>query len=290
MLKKRIIGCLIVRDGIVVQSINFRSYLPVGRPKIAVEYLNRWSIDEIAVLDITAGRNGDGPNVRLVKEVSDRCFVPLTAGGGIRSLRHVEMLIQGGADKISVNTAALETPELITEVANAFGSQSVIVSIDAVSDGRGGHRVWSFRERRALDATPVEHARRAEGRGAGEILLNSVDRDGSKAGYDIGLVGELASKVGIPVIALGGAGHPRHFAEVFQKTAAAAAAAANYFHFTEHSVITTKSFLERDGLGVRLDGEVNYQDSGFARTGRIRKKDDLVLDELRFVPVEPDEL
>lgn len=288
MLKKRLIGCLIVRDGIVVQSVNFRSYLPVGKPKIAVEYLNRWSIDEIVVLDITAGRNGAGPNVKLVDEVSNRCFVPLTVGGGIRGLRHVEMLIQGGADKISMNTAALQTPGLIAEVANAFGSQSVIVSIDAVANGAGKHRVWSFREGRALDASPAEHARRAESFGAGEILLNSVDRDGSKAGYDIGLVEEVASSVRVPVIAVGGAGHPRHFAEVFQKSAAAAA--GNYFHFTEHSVITTKAFLEREGVVVRLDGAVNYQSSEFAGSGRIQKKDDLVLDELRFVPVEPDDL
>lgn len=282
MLKQRLIGFLPVRHGIVVQSIGFERYLPVGRPKIAVEFLNQWGIDEIILVDITASAEGRTIDIDMVREVSKVCFVPLTVGGGIRSVDDMTALIHSGADKISINSAAFRRPELITEGAETFGSQCIIVSLDAKRRA-GGVEVMAGPDRTPTGAHPVELAKKAERLGAGEILLNSIDRDGSKAGYDLPMVAEVAAAVNIPVIVCGGVGHPQHFAEALSTPNTAALAAGNYFHFTEHSPITTKAYLKGAGSGhLRLDTYADYREFGHEPDGRIARKDDEALESLFF--------
>ncbi len=281
MEKRRLIGCLVVKGGIVVQSIGFRQYLPVGKPEIAVEFLNNWGIDEIVLLDIDATREGRGPDFTMIERVSKKCFVPLTAGGGIRNLEDMRRLIRHGADKIAINTAAVKSAGLIKQASDVLGDQCIVVSIDA-RKVNGKYEVFldSGREPTGLD--PAKFAKQTAAMGAGEIFLNAVDRDGAKQGYDIELIKNVAAAVSIPVIACGGAGHPQHFSEALIKGNATAVAAANYFHFTEHSPVVTKAFLKEQGIDVRLDTYATYEGFSFDDKGRIGKRSESYLDKLRF--------
>ena len=282
MLKNRIVATLLVNDGIVVQSVNFKKYLPVGRVDIAVEFLNDWGIDEIVLLDIKATLQNRSPNLTMISQASKKGFVPLTVGGGIKTVSDIKNVIQSGADKVSINYAAITQPSLIEEGAIIFGNQCIMVSIDTRKNQDGQYEVFTQSGRLSMGKSPVEVAKISEDYGAGEILLNSIDRDGSKQGYDIELIQQVTDAVKIPVIACGGVGHPRHFLEGITLGKASAVAAGNYFHFTEHSVITTKSYLENDGIGVRLNTYAHYKDFNFLETGRLARKIDEDLEELRF--------
>jgi len=264
MLSKRIIGSLIVKEGIVVQSLSFSRYLPVGSPEVAVEFLNQWGVDEIVVLDITASAAGE-PNYALVERLAQRVRVPLAYGGGIRSLEAMRRLIAGGADKLVVNTAAKDNPSLIQEGAAVFGDQCIVVSIDVHEGGAAG---------------ATERAMAAQKMGAGEILLRTIERDGSKKGFDTDALKAVANAVQVPVIAAGGCGAAAHVADAFG-SGAAAVAIGNMLHFTEHSVVTIKQELKQAGVPVRLDTYATYD--GFAfESGRVQKRDDEYLQKLRF--------
>jgi len=288
VLKNRVIGCLIVKGGIVVQSTGFRSYLPVGRPEIAVEFLNSWGIDEIVLLDIDATREGRGPDIGLVARASKCGLVPLTVGGGIRHIDDIRDLIHAGADKVSINKAALLTPVLVREAAAVFGSQCIVVSIDARQNSPRKWEVYSDGGRVATGKEPWTWAREVERLGAGEIFLTSVDRDGGFNGYDLELISRVAGAVTIPVIVCGGAGHPKHFLEALGIDGVSAVAAGNFFHFTEHSVVVAKAYLKAVGIDIRLDTYPTYGEAEFAENGRILKKPDPVLEELifEFIPKE----
>lgn len=281
MLKKRIVATLIIKDGIVVQSIGFDKYLPIGNIGICVEFLNKWGIDEIILLDIDKTSQGKGPDFKLITEVSKKIFVPLTVGGGIRNLGDIRKLIHYGADKISINKQALINAKIIREASNIFGNQCIVVSMDAKFKN-GEYQVYSDNGKNPTGLDPVKWAKEVESLGAGEILLNSIDRDGSKRGYDLKIIKKVSQSVSIPVIACGGAGHPKHFLDVFTKTGALASAAGNFFHFTEHSPITLKSFLVEKGVDVRLDTYANYRGISFMENGRIAKRPESYLDKLRF--------
>lgn len=284
MLKKRVIAVLVVRDGIVVQSIGFRRYLPVGSPRIAAEFLDRWGVDEIVLLDISATAAGRSPDLRMVREVAKACHVPLMVGGGIRSLDHVRELIRSGADKVAFNQAALYAPELLRRAADVFGTQCIVASIDSVRN-KDGLRVYDYIRQSVLDQEPQEMAHRMVEWGAGEVLINSVDRDGRGQGYDLELIQAVRRAVSVPVICCGGARTPHHFAEVFCKTDVDAAAAANLFHFTEHSVTTTKAAL-KPVVAVRLDTLPDYSGNSFDAEGRLVKKPDQTLEDMRFIRIE----
>lgn len=284
MLKKRIVATLLVKGGIVVQSIGFRRYLPVGKPAIAVEFLNHWGIDEIILLDIDATRSGRPPDFEMVRRASVRCHVPLTVGGGITQVEHIRQLMRCGADKVSFNQAVLHRPDLLTAAARIFGDQCVVASIDALLTGTG-HRVHDYTRHCALTQTPVELAAQMQQFGAGEILINSVDRDGSYRGFDLDLINDVCAAVTVPVICSGGAGHARHFVEAFQHTRASAAAAANFFHFTEHSVATVKAQISCD-VPVRREGHADYGGNSFDASGRLLKKSDRELEDMLFVRIE----
>jgi imidazole glycerol-phosphate synthase subunit HisF len=281
MLKSRIVGVVVVRDGWVVQSIGFQRFLPVGRPSIAVEYLNRWGIDEIVLLDITASRQGRSPNFTTVSEVSKLCHVPLSVGGGIRHLQDVKQLLASGADKVIVNRAALEDPTLLRRAASVFGNQCIVTSIDVRREANGCFRVMRDGGTHETEWELKDWAAKVEQNDAGEILLTSIDQDGAQTGYDVECIRAVANAVRIPVIACGGVGHPRHFVEAFA-VGASAAAAGNFFHFAEHSPQLAKEHLSRVGVDVRQEVTTSYARSHFASDGRVEKIDDAVLEALRF--------
>jgi cyclase len=251
MLSKRVIACMDVRDGQVVKGVQFQDLRHAGDPAELAKRYNVEGIDEVVVLDITATIEGRRTLAHTVRAVAAEIFLPLAVGGGIRSESDAATVIDAGADKVSLNTAALKQPDLITTLANRYGSQAVIVAIDAKRhDDRFAVYVRSGQTDAARDA--VEWAKEAEARGAGEILLTSMDRDGTKSGFDCALTAAVSTAVNIPVIASGGAGGLDHFVDVFTEGRADAALAASIFHFAESSVHELKVRMRERGIPVRL--------------------------------------
>ena len=284
MLKKRITATLVIKDGLVVQSIGFKRYLPIGKPAIAIEYLNTWGIDEIIILDISATAKGRVPDYEMIRNASLKCFVPLTVGGGIYDIKHIKELMQCGSDKIAINHNAIFHPELIKNSAKIFGNQCVVVSIDAVNTS-DGYRVYDYISQKALSITPAQMAKKSVELGAGEILLNSVDRDGSYLGYDKVLINSVCNNVSVPVIVCGGAKNANDMIDVLQTTSASAASASNFFHFIEHSVNIAKAKIVKK-LNVRLETHADYRDYNFDENCRLIKKDDKELEEMLFMRIE----
>ena len=284
MLKKRVAATLVVKDGIVVQSINFKKYLPVGRPDIAIEFLNQWGIDEIILLDISASRNNSEPDFKMVKKAAKKCYVPLTVGGGIKNIEHIRELMHCGADKISLNHSALYQPQLITEAAHVFGDQCVVVSIDAVNTD-DSYRVYDHVAKKNLEFTPADFAKKVIEYGAGEILINAVHKDGSYSGFDIELINSVCAVASVPVICCGGAKNAADFIKVLGETKVSAASAANFFHFTEHSINITKSIISQQ-LPVRVETHATYNESSFDEQFRITKKTDKELEEMLSIRIE----
>ena len=251
MLTKRIIACMDVRDGQVVKGVQFQQLRHAGDPGELAERYNVEGIDEVVVLDITATLESRQALARTINAVARQIFLPLTVGGGIRSEEDAAAAVDAGADKVSLNTAALRNPDLITTLASRYGSQAVIVAIDAKRRGDGfAVYVRSGTSDAARDA--VEWAREAESRGAGEILLTSMDRDGTRSGFDCEMTAAVANAVNIPVIASGGAGGLDHFADVFTRGHADAALAASIFHYADTSVSELKRYLREKNIPVRL--------------------------------------
>jgi imidazole glycerol-phosphate synthase subunit HisF len=251
MLSKRIIACLDVRNGQVVKGVHFEGLRNAGDPAELAARYNEEGIDEVVILDITATLEGRRALADTVSAVAKRIFIPLTVGGGIRSEDDAAAAVDAGADKVSLNTAALTSPGLISTLAARYGSQAVIVAIDAKwVDGRALVYVRSGQSGTEREA--VEWAREAAERGAGEILLTSIDRDGTRQGFDCVLTAAVSTAVPIPVIASGGAGSLEHFCDVFQEGKADAALAASIFHFSEHGVRTLKQLLRSYAIPVRL--------------------------------------
>ena len=251
MLSKRIIACLDVRDGAVVKGVSFEGLRNAGDPAELARRYNAEGIDELVVLDVTATIERRRALARTVADVSRELFIPLTVGGGITSDADAGAVIEAGADKVSINSAALADPSLISRLANRYGSQAVVVAIDAKFSG-DGWTVYTRGGRSATTREAVEWAKQAESCGAGEILLTSIDKDGTRSGFDCELTSAVASAVSIPVIASGGAGTFEHFREVFTTGCADAALAASVFHFSEHAVPELKTYLASHGLPIRL--------------------------------------
>jgi len=256
---KRIIPCLDCKDGRVVKGVRFVDLRDAGDPGDLAEIYNREGADELVMLDISASREGRATLMDTVNRVARRLFIPLTVGGGVRAVDDALRLLAAGADKVGINTAAVETPDLIGKLATRFGSQAVVVAIDArrnaASEGANGEvrwRVLTYGGTHETDLDAVEWARRVESIGAGEILLTSMDADGTQSGFDCELTSTVSRAVHIPVIASGGAGSPAHFAEVFLRGAADAALAASIFHFDQHTIRGLKEYLSAAGVPMRL--------------------------------------
>ncbi|WP_300268689.1 imidazole glycerol phosphate synthase subunit HisF [uncultured Flavonifractor sp.] len=251
MLAKRIIPCLDVRDGRVVKGVNFVNIRDAGDPVELAKYYSDQGADEIVFLDITATSDARDTVADVVERTAAQVFVPLTVGGGIRTLEDFQRLLRAGADKISVNSAAVARPELIAEAAERFGSQCVVLAVDARSRGDGTWEVVVAGGRKPTGMDLIEWVKRGEALGAGEILLTSMDADGTKAGFDLAMTKAVTDAVSIPVIASGGCGSLAHFAEVFEETGCDAALAASLFHFGELTVPQVKEYLETRQIPVR---------------------------------------
>jgi imidazole glycerol-phosphate synthase subunit HisF len=254
MLSKRIIACLDVRNGQVVKGVNFEGLRSAGDPAELARRYNAEGIDELVILDITATLEARRALADTIRAVARELFIPLAVGGGVRTEGDAAAAVEAGADKVSLNTAALEQPALITAIAERYGSQAVVVAIDAkrATPGSGRFSVFSRSGQADAGRDAVEWAREAESRGAGEILLTSIDRDGTKAGFDCTMTAAVSSAVSIPVIASGGAGSLDHFVDVFTTGRADAALAASIFHYAETSVRALKQHLHDHGIPVRL--------------------------------------
>ncbi len=269
MLAKRIIPCLDCKDGRVVKGVQFEHLRDAGDPAALAERYNEEGADELVLLDISASREGRATLLQTVHQVAGQLFIPLTVGGGVRTVEDARRLLAQGADKVAVNTAAVENPQLLRELADRFGSQAVVAAIDArrqrlppslLPDEQLKSRaitwnvvIYGGTRETALDA--IGWARQAEALGAGEILLTSMDADGGQTGFDCELTSAISHAVHIPVIASGGAGRPEDFAEVFLRGAADAALAASVFHFRQYSLRGLKKYLESRGIPVRIVAE-----------------------------------
>jgi cyclase len=251
MLAKRIIPCLDVKDGRVVKGVNFVNLRDAGDPVDNAKVYNDEGADELVFLDITATYEARKTMVDVVKRVAEQVFMPFTVGGGISSNEDIRALLNAGCDKVSINTAAVKRPEFVSEASDRFGTQCVVVAIDAKQKEDGSWEVYVKGGREATGIDAVEWARKVEGLGAGEILLTSMDRDGTKDGFDVELTRAISGAVNIPVIASGGCGKLEHFLEVFKETKADAALAASIFHFREFSIAQVKQFLRNGGILVR---------------------------------------
>lgn len=262
MLTKRIIPCLDVTDGRVVKGTRFLELRDAGDPVESAVAYNDQGADELVFLDITASSDNRATMVDVVRRTAERCFMPLTVGGGIRTVDDMRQMLLAGADKVGVNTAAVHNPDLVSAGAEAFGRQCIVVAIDAKRNGDGSWSVYTHGGRNATALDAVAWAREVERRGAGEILLTSMDSDGTKAGYDIALNRAVSGAVRIPVIASGGAGTLDHMVEVLRDGMADAVLAASIFHFGEYTVADVKRYLAQHGLPVRLLDEGSAASTG----------------------------
>ncbi|MBN1288284.1 MAG: imidazole glycerol phosphate synthase subunit HisF [Actinobacteria bacterium] len=252
MLAKRIIPCLDVKNARVVKGVNFIDLQDAGDPVELAAYYDREGADELVFLDITASHENRDTIIELAGRVGDEVFIPYTIGGGIGTLEMIRDLLAAGADKVSINTAAVNNPDLVRESAEKFGSQCIVVAIDGKARRDGGFEVYTHGGRTPSGLDVVEWARKVEKLGAGEIMLTSMDRDGTRIGYDIPMTKAVCDAISIPVIASGGAGTLEHLAEAIELTGCDAVLAASIFHYKEHAIAGTKQFLRGRNIEVRL--------------------------------------
>jgi len=267
MLKSRLIPCIITKGNLVVQSYNFKKYLPIGDVKTAIEFFVNWDVDEIILIDIDATKEKRKPNFNLVEWAATECFVPLTVGGGINEIQDIRNLLNAGADKVCINNIVLNNPEFVSNASEIFGSKCITVSLD-VKKMQNDHFVYDYTSRSETDINIIDMAIKMEALGAGELFLNSVDNDGMRKGYDLELMKKVTNIVNIPVIACGGVGKVEHLSQGITEGGCQAAAAANIFQHTEHSTIAAKSHMLKSGVKVRLSSDVKYDNFIFDRIGR----------------------
>lgn len=252
MLKIRIIPCLDVKDGRVVKGVNFVDLVDAGDPVEQAKLYDAQGADELCFLDITASHEQRDTLYHMVEKVADSCFMPFTVGGGVRSLEDIRRLLLAGADKVSINTAAVHRPEFVKEAAEKFGNQCIVVAVDAKSVVPGRYEIFTHGGRNPTGLDAIAWAQRMEAYGAGEILLTSMDRDGTKAGYDLPLTRAIADAVGVPVIASGGVGEMRHFVEGVREGHASALLAASVFHFGTFTIPQVKAAMKQENIPVRV--------------------------------------
>ncbi len=251
MLKKRVIPVLLLKDGRMVKGVRFANFRDTGNPRTTVRIYSAQDADELAFLDIEQGVKSRDVILSIIRDAALECFMPLTAGGGIQSLDDIREFLLAGADKVIITTAAVMNPEMIASAAKKYGSQCIVAGID-YKGVDGEEKVWIRSGSEATDLNPIIHAQRLVELGAGEIFLNSIDRDGTMEGYDLSFAEKMVNAVSVPVIVCGGAGNFMHLAELLQKTEVSAAACASIFHFGDNNPIRARSYLRNQGVPMRV--------------------------------------
>ena len=251
MLKKRVIPVLLLRDGRMVKGVRFTDFRDTGNPRTAVRIYSAQDADELVFLDTQAGMQSHQALLEIVRDAAEECFMPLAAGGGISTIEEARELLMAGADKVVVTTAGVTQPALLKDIASRFGNQALVAGIDYKNDALDNARVWIRCGSEPTDIEPVAHAKALVALGAGEILLNSIDRDGTMSGYDLEMASAIANAVNVPVIACGGAGNFMHIADLFNSTTVSAAACASIFHFGDNNPIRARAYLKNLGLPCR---------------------------------------
>jgi len=252
MLKTRIIPCLDVKDGRVVKGVNFVDLIDAGDPVEQAKIYDKQGADELCFLDIGATHENRDVMYHVVTEVAEHCFMPLTVGGGVREVEDIRKLLLAGADKVSINSAAIKRPQFVQEAASKFGSQCTVVAIDAKRNDNGEFEIFTHGGRKSTGIEAIGWAKRMVEYGAGEILLTSMDRDGTKNGFDIELTRAISDNISVPVIASGGVGEPEHFVQGVREGHAHALLAASIFHFGTYSIGEIKEYMDKAGIAVRL--------------------------------------
>ncbi len=250
MLKPRLIPCLDVKDGRVVKGVSFENLLDAGDPVAQAKFYYEQGADELCFLDIAASQENRATMLEMVKKVAEVCFIPFTVGGGVKEVEDIYNLLQCGADKVSINSAAIKNPEIISQASRKFGAQCVVVAIDAKKNSAGNFEIFSHGGKKETGIDAIAWAKKAQELGAGEILLTSIDKDGTKSGYDLELLAAITSQVSIPVIASGGVGKLEHLLDGLN-AGASAVLAASIFHFKEFSLTQAKDFLRKNGVEMR---------------------------------------
>jgi cyclase len=253
MLKTRVMPVVLLTGYNVVKSVNFGVFRTLGNPITVCRIYESRGVDELILLDIRATPEARVPQVDIIRDISGECFMPLTVGGGIKTVEQARLLLRNGADKIAINTSAVESPELITAISKEFGAQCCVISIDVKLEADGRYQVYTHGGKTPAGLDPVAWAKEVEKLGAGEILLNSIDRDGTMTGYDLNLISQVSAAVKLPVVAVGGAGTPNDCVTAIRDGGATAAAAASMFHFTSHTPKIVKEHLYEAGIAVRLE-------------------------------------
>jgi cyclase len=288
MLKKRIIATIFIKNNIVVQSQGFKKYLPVGCPEITAEAFNAWGVDELFLIDLNASKEKRLINLELVKKVSLKCLVPLTVGGGVTNVQQISELLKAGADKICLNQSLKKNLDCLIEGSKIFGKQCMVASIDSLKV-MNDFKVFDYMSAKATNQSVLKNVTDYEKAGAGEIFLNDVGRDGSYLGYDIELADRVSKKVSIPVICSGGAGNPSHILNVLKKTNVSGASAANYFHFTEHSITIAKAYIDKV-LPIRQNIKFSYKNMPINYDGRVSRLSDDELKNLLFEKIKVEKI
>ena len=268
MLKKRLIASLIIKDGMLVQSINFKNYLPIGNPKYTIELISKWDVDEIILIDIDCTPKNKKFDLKKLSEFAKFTSVPLTVGGGIKNINDVKKIISAGADKVCINSIIFKNFNFISEITNSSGSQCVVVCLD-IKKNNSEYKIYTNQGKTLINENIYLFIKKITNAGAGEILLNFIDRDGKRNGFDTNFLKKICIESKIPIIAMGGAGKYSDFVKPFIKTEVSALAAANIFHFTEHSTILAKAHMYRNGIDVRLNNDASYRYRNFDKMGRL---------------------
>lgn len=267
MLKVRLIPTIILKGDLLVQSHNFKKFLPIGRIDAAIEFFNNWDVDEIVIIDIDATKEKRGPHLKIIEKAAKNCFVPLTIGGGISHLSQVRDLLSVGADKVCINSAAHDNPDFISQIAGIYGSQFVTVSVDSKMI-ENCHYAFTHNGTVNTGVKVIDFANKVVELGAGEIIVHSIDRDGSKTGYDLELLKSVRAITSVPIIASGGVGRFQHLIEAVKIAGCNGVAAGNIFQHTELSTVAAKSFMQKAGVPIRIDSSVKYENFQFDQWDR----------------------
>ena len=281
MLKKRIIGSIVINNNWAVQSIKFNKYTPIGKPQYSVEFLDKWGVDEIIISDISATLNQSKPNYKLLNQITEKCSVPITYGGGIKSISDMIKILKYGADKICINNIVLKNPKIVFEGAKILGRQCILVSIDVICHN-GKFEVYDYVSKKSTGIDLIEFVKKIVNFGAGEVVVRNINHDGMKIGYDIDMISKIATLLPIPVIAAGGYGIPQHALDCFNNTNISACAIGNALAHIEHSVALIKSYLSNQKCPIRHETTFTYLNGSINGNGRHIKYNDDYLENLIY--------